>query len=75
MFFEMEEYRADKSWAHFYKIKGSNIEVIKNVKVILLVQYSFREKSTQFLTQENLNLGIFVISTILHVKKYFLKIL
>ena len=32
MFFEMDEFRADKNWAHFYKIKGlKNWELSKNV--------------------------------------------
>ena len=37
MFFEMEECRATKNWAHFYKIKkglGSNLIQVPAIKII-----------------------------------------
>ena len=44
MFIEMEEYRDDKNWAYFYKIKwfaNDSYQIMSTLEVVLLIQYHY----------------------------------
>ena len=46
VFFEVKEWRADKIWAHSYKIKRfKKLQKMSTLNVVLLVQYSIPNKS------------------------------
>ena len=50
--FEMEECRAEKNWADFYKIRRFKIVLKKMfiLKVFLLIQYSYKKIKSVFET-------------------------